>query len=595
MTQHLLLKSFTPVGGNPQDLATINVLIGPSQSGKSETLRDLARLAGNFEPTGEERAKGEEPQPRVLQDVTFVSKLSVERLLKGITTYDAGSEEGRVAQGLGPDLQTPYRRSIPHDLKNVLLRPVMTARSVWLTGLGDLMPLRIAYLSTEGRRQLLAASSATSPIRPTPSVLAALHLAGAEVASRLRSAVADIFPGVHLQLDPTDPTQLVLRVSPQPFEPSSDALDDALRLSRMPTIDQFGDGVQHVAALIAAVLVSPGRVLLLDEPEQGLMPETSRRLAAWIADHAAALQCQVVLTTKDPHFLAGLYGGGADVLIWRLSRRESQTRFEVVPTEVGRALTTFPLFTSQLAIHSIFREGVVVTADASDRVVYQGVAERLVRAHNLGFVNAQGARNLTFVTTAFRRANVPTCVVCELDFLQSETQFAELVKALSGKPPTGPWLATRERLAQHVEGAFDARQLSAHSNEVEAFLDDLKKPSAASSGGSATRDAGKGSRSWDRLRQEQLAALPPELRLWVEELLEDLKRIGLFVSPKGRLEKWMEFAADEEDPGGWLNRAMQLVHGGDCPPELRAFVTEMAGQLQASLSAPRVARGSHSA
>jgi hypothetical protein len=85
MTQPLnppvLIRSFTPASGPAVEVGTINVLLGPQNVGKSEALRDLARLAANIEPLGVDRVAGEEPHTRVIQDLAFVPKLTLDRLV----------------------------------------------------------------------------------------------------------------------------------------------------------------------------------------------------------------------------------------------------------------------------------------------------------------------------------------------------------------------------------------------------------------------------------------------------------------------------------------------------------------------------------
>lgn len=592
MSQHLLIKSFTPIGGQVQELGTLNVFVGPNNTGKSETLRDLGRLAGNFEPTAMERAKGEEPKTRVIQDLAFVGKLTMERFLRGMTVYDTGAAEGTIAQGIGPDLRSPYRRQLPLDLKNVLFRPVITARSAWATSFGELLPLRVAYLPAEGRSRLVEPAAAAHPLRAPEHLLAALQDADAAIHTQFETALATIFDGMKVRLDTTERVQLSLRVLGTSVEPLGNAMQNALTFGKLKPLHLEGEGLKHCAAIVLTMLLCQGRAILLDNPEADLHPDVSRRLGAWIAESAAPLGCQVFVVTRDPAFLTGLFTGSSDVSIWRLTRREAVTRFEPVPIEVGRALATFPLFSTQQALACLLRDGVVVTPECSDRIVFQTVAERLLRVHNLGYIQSQGGRNLTFVTKAMRRANLPTCVVAELDLFQNESTFSELVKALSNAPPPTPWLATRERLVSHVEGWFDGKELAASAQEVETFLDQIKKgqgPTAPPPASSVASNQPK----WDRLRRERLSILPLELRIWVEELLEDLKRIGLFVSPKGRIESWISFTADAEDPGGWMNRAMQMLHSGDCPAELRAFTAELTGQLRASGTTSRTTRTGH--
>lgn len=582
MTQHLLIKSFTPLDGAPQEIGTITVLVGPNNAGKSETLRDLARLAGNFDPTGQERARGEEPKTRVVQDVTFVNKLSYDRLMSGITILDLGGLDGVVAQGLSPDLHSAYQRGVSPEIKNILFRPIMTARSVWMTVLGDLMPLRVAYLPADRRASLLNPASATSPLKPPQQLLGALQYAPTGILQKLHEASELFLDGQRLVLDTTEQVQLTLRWGSELPARTGDPVQDALAWSRLPAVQELGHGLQQCLGVVLAMLLSPGRLILLDEPDAGLHPETSRRLGQWISQNAISLGCQVVLVARDPAFLTGLMGGASDVTICRLSRRATTTRFDMVPAEVGKALALFPLFASQQGITTVFREGAVVTPESADRMVYQAVAERVLRIHPHAFLQAQGSRNLNFVVKALKRANIPTCVVADLDLLQYETAFTELVKSLTGNTPPAPWLATRERLASHVEGWFDEQQLSAATHEVESFLDQFKQGTASLSPQPvAASPISPQQANWDRLRRERLGILPPELRIWVEELLEDLKRIGLFISPKGRLEGWISFSADAEDPAGWINRAIQMLYVGECPAELRGFVAEILAHLTA--------------
>jgi len=185
---------------------------------------------------------------------------------------------------------------------------------------------------------------------------------------------------------------------------------------------------------------------------------------------------------------------------------------------------------------------------------------------------------------------LPVCSVVELDVLQSEKEFGDLIQSASGSPAPQPWLATRERLAKHVVGWFDEASIAASANEVESFLDQIKNGDAAQSSASvATQSPGSASsENWEKLRYERLEWLPRELRMWVEEMLENLKRRGIFVSPKGRLEAWIE--TGEPDRRVWMNQVMQMLHQGQCPAELQAFVTDLLAYLNSASNPTRSAR-----
>jgi hypothetical protein len=329
----------------------------------------------------------------------------------------------------------------------------------------------------------------------------------------------------------------------------------------------------------------------LDEPDAYLQPDQARRLGTWIGEQAAQKGIQVFVTTRNPSFLSGLFAGSADVSIIRISRRNDTTRFDLVQPEIGVALARFPLFAAQNAVRCLFQDGLVVVPEEADRIIYATVAERLLSVRNVGFLHTHGARNLAFVARLMRRANLPTCVVADLDLLQAGPNFGELVKAMAQADVPAPWLATRDRLVSHVEGRFDESELSTSTTEVEDFLDRLKQGGDVSGVKEPPRLATRSAASkWDRLRSEKLGILPPELRVWVEELLDEMKRIGIFVSPQGRMQGWMDGAA-ASDKEIWFNRAIQGLDRGECSADLRAFVAEFTAFVRASAGAPRPASG----
>jgi hypothetical protein len=576
---NLLIRSITPAGGTPLDVGTINVLVGGNNVGKSEALRDMVRLAGNFDPASSQRAAGEEPSTRVIQDVAFVPKLTLERLVRGIQVE--GASEGTVVAGLGPDLRTPYRRAVPVELKSVLFRPMITARSVWTTSLGEIMPLRVAYLAPEKRTQWVEPVAAASPVQTPENLLQAFHAMAGEIAEPFDAAMTELLDGRHVVLDATERINLCLRVSPTIPPLTGNPVHDVHLYRALPRLDEQGDGWKSCAAVVLAFLTCPGRIVLIDQPEAHLHPRQAWQLGAWIAEQAPRLGAQVFVATRDTSFLSGLFSGATDVSIFRMSRVEQTTRVELIPPDVGKALALFPLFAAQNALRCLFDEGVVLAPEESDRVIYQTVAERFLRVRNVAFLHAHGARNLALIARLLRRAHLPTCVIAELDVFQGEQTLVELVKALSQADPPAPWLATRDRLISHVEGWFDEDELSSSASEVESFLDELKKGGASGTGIQTTRAGQHSSASkWDRLRRERLGVFPPELRVWVEELLEDLKRIGLLVSPKGQLQGWMDPGVDQRE--SWFNRAVQALDRGECPADLRGFVAEAAAFVRAA-------------
>jgi ABC-type uncharacterized transport system ATPase subunit len=586
----LLIRAITPEGQPAVDVGGVNVLLGPNNVGKTAALRDLVLLAGNFDLAGKELQAGEELVTKVIRDITFVGKLSLDRLTRGLTSVGDATAEGTTLQGIGPDLRTPYQRSIGPEIKSVLYRPVITARSVRTTVLGQIMPLRVAYLEADRSGDLLSPTSASSPLQAPENLLQALLYADSAVHDELDAACQAVFPEFHVRLDATERVNLYLRVAGEFPPSSSDAVSAVRQYAMLRRADQEGAGLRHLLSVVMTMLLCQGRVVLLDQPEAGLFPPQAQQLGRWIAQNAPRLSCQVFLATQSPALLRGLFEASSEVTALRLSRTGDTTRFQLVPADVGSTLARFPLLSGQQALECLFCDGVVLVPGADDRIVYETVAQRFVGSGNLRFVQAHGDRNLAALAKIFRKAELPLCVVSELGILQSEAGFSELVKAVTGNPPPAPWLATRDRLTKYVDGMGEERELSATAHEVESFLDQLKKggnAEAAQAQAPARLDV-RG--RWLQLQREQMANVPPELRVWVEELLDDLKHQGIFLSPRGNYQAWMSSDPLLRDPEVALAKAVQTLHRGECPADLRAFVGEIIAYLRVLLSPAKPAR-----
>jgi hypothetical protein len=451
------------------------------------------------------------------------------------------------------------------------------------------MPLRVAHLTPETRSRLLEPALACSPARPVEHLLQALHYAPPALREELDAAFAGAFPGLHVRLDDTEQVNLCLRLASAFPDAGEDAILAVRQYAALERADQQGAGVQGFLAVVLTMLLCQGRVILLDQPAAGLHPETARRLGLWIGQNAARLNCQVILNTHSASLLDGLLDSATDVTILRLTRSDDTTSVQAVPSDVCGLLSRHPLLAAQRALDCLFCEGVVLVPLADDRVVYETVAQRFVgQAAGIQFLQTYGGRHLGALAKVLRSAGIPACVVADLEVMHSDASFADLVTAVSGSPPPDAWQATRERLAKHVGGLLDERELSASTNEVESFLEQMKKGDAATDSAAVARGRTSPREKWARLQRGQLSGVPPELRVWVEELLDDLKHKGVFISPKGGFPGWLPTEAADRETA--FAKAVQTLHRGECPADLRAFVAELLAHLRAVAAPRRAAR-----
>jgi hypothetical protein len=176
-----------------------------------------------------------------------------------------------------------------------------------------------------------------------------------------------------------------------------------------------------------------------------------------------------------------------------------------------------------------------------------------------------------------------------LDVFRDADTFGELVEAVTGAPALQPWLATRERLASHLEGWYDEEMLSKNTGELESFLDQLKDGVEAEETAKLQTERDEKFTKWQHFKCERLGALPHDLRIWVEELIDELKRKGIFVSTQGQLQQWIAGTESISERANWFTTAIEMVDQGQCPADLRAFVADLVAFASTS-SVPRAAR-----
>ena len=130
-------------------------------------------------------------------------------------------------------------------------------------------------------------------------------------------------------------------------------------------LDTQGDGFRSFVGVVLSLLMSKGRIVLLDEPEAFLHPAQARQLGHWIAEHSKHSAEQVIVATHNSSFLSGILASDQAVNIFRLNRKGDRTTYTLIPSKATADLAKSPILSSQRVLESVFYKGVVVCeADA---------------------------------------------------------------------------------------------------------------------------------------------------------------------------------------------------------------------------------------
>lgn len=556
----IIVRKLAPKIGADFELGRLTILVGPNNCGKSQTLRDIRTYLTTGQSEKLLAIKGVEAQfPNYAEN------------LKHINRRPHPSPGHETVRGVGPDLQSHHEFAPPTEWLTKNIVPEENQQVEFLRHFGNYW---VAHLDAERRFQLAAPTDSYDTREASPSnALQAFFGQGRIAWEELRKAFKSAF-GVDITLDWAAMRRFALVIA-NDFGEIPDIREglDKLVRSAQPLANQ-GDGYRSFAGVALSTLTFPDRVLLLDEPEAFLHPAQARALGRWIAGAAENRSGQIIIASHSADFLFGLVSGAQDVTVVRLNRIAHETRYHVVPPATTANLIKSPLLSSQPVMDALFHKGVVVCEGDADRSVYQTIAHSSsLLGKDVGedilFIHSNGKDAAESPIKLLREAGTPVCAALDLDLLNSQTLFFNIIKALTASDPNQSLLQLRETVANSVEATNEAARIQSIRDKVSAWLaqnhTDLRQVRR-----SLKSIADEGS-SWSRVKKLGINFFQGNDHGNINVLISKLNEIGLFLAPCGELESWMQLSSATKGPS-WNRAALESLCSGSCPENLKDYV-----------------------
>jgi hypothetical protein len=154
------------------------------------------------------------------------------------------------------------------------------------------------------------------------------------------------------------------------------------------------------------------------------------------------------------------------------------------------------------------------------------------------------------------------------DILNSAATLGEIIAALSGLPVDARVTALRDSVATLVERSRQGDLLTALKEAVRRWMEteysDLRRARKALAA------SAKAKSRWDAVKRRGIEFFEEADRTTVDELLWLLDEVGLFVVPRGELEGWLRLEIGKG--AQWNRAALEKLHKGECPDDLKAFM-----------------------
>lgn len=497
------------------DPRPITVLVGPNNSGKSLTLREI-----------ETWCKAGSNQLRKSIETLEVNTPTPDKAIEELRAFEMKPAIGQVI----PADHMLIGRADPHQ--GITQQTISVPNiATYLSHPQYIGPYFLTFftLRLDGRTRFSLTENRPSGdlLGPAQNHLMALFQDD-KSRKEVRRIVEDAF-GDYFVIDPTGMTSLRIKMSAR--EPTDDAeeqsWDPQARAfhAAAEDIQDLSDGVQAFTGIVAAVLSANYKIVLIDEPEAFLAPTLARKLGNRLAALAQQREGSLFAATHSADFLMGCVQAGAPINIVRLTYRGNNATARLLQPETLLRFMRNPLLRSTNVLSALFHEFVVVSEADTDRAFYQEINQRLLDFGRSGmdnclFLNARSKQTVPEVAGPLREIGIPTAMLVDIDVLKDGGRDWSRLLDAANVPVTSRTALGHHRTA--VKKAFE--------------------------------DSGK-----DMKRDGGVFALDKDARDSCNDLLDQLAEHGVFVVPSGEIESWMpELNVSGHGPG-WLVRMFEKM------------------------------------
>ena len=566
------LKFISAVNYNNQTIkfGPMTVLVGPNNSGKSQTLRDLRNYV----------VKGVIYEPLTLfKEVNL--QMPSEEALRNFFHVLPSKDSPRDETVIGID-DSLINISSSNFYKG-WIDNLISGNSGELNQLETLGKFLISYLHARTRFDLTASQEAYNLVKETPQHLMQEFYhqqQKLDVQSRLRKAFQEAFD-YDIAFDWTAMKQWYFKVGDKFGElcDSKSGLEKKLSDGRL--LDEQGDGYQAFTGILMAAIVFPDRPLLLDEPEAFLHPKQARVLGRLLGELSQERSAQIIVSTHSPAFIWGVVSGNKTTNVLRLNRTADNTEYTQVSASILEELTKTPLLSSQPVLESLFHQGVVVCEGDPDRAIYQFVAHQIIadKGEDLLFIHTNGKYAADVPIELLRSAGIPVAVIVDIDVLNNKSPLDKIVKSLTGKEISMKLEGVRASIGEFISRKSEEELL-------ELLLETVKEWSAEEhndlrSSIKSLESTLKVVRSnWAPVKKEGICFFKDQQFIVVKSLMDSLAELGVFVVPCGELEQWFNLGSKKGKE--WNRKALDELQKGNCPSGLKMFVERVTQFLSDS-------------
>lgn len=309
----------------------------------------------------------------------------------------------------------------------------------------------------------------------------------------------------------------------------------ALAVRTNPALERQGDGMRGYAGILFETLVTDLDMMLVDEPEAFLHPPQMRKLGETLASEVKG---QLFVSTHSSDILRGfLEGTKGEVRIIRITRNGTTNEVHEAKIDVIRELWQKPDLRYSNALEGIFHEQTIICEDDSDCRLINSVADHCAsqpteRWMDTSYIPTGGKHAIPKIASILRQIGLSLKAVVDIDFLSEERLVKDTVEAFGGnwEELKTDWKVVDNEVRNGLKSK-SAQTIKADIQEIIGNSDSDHLPA------SAIKESLKQVSPWNEVKRYGAARIPRgDGTTRYNELDRKLKSIGIYVIPKGEIE-----------------------------------------------------------
>lgn len=304
-------------------------------------------------------------------------------------------------------------------------------------------------------------------------------------------------------------------------------------------VQNQGDGIKSFTGILLYLMLDHFCTFLIDEPESFLHPPQAR-IMGQIIGHTLSDQQQCFISTHSEEIIKGLLEACPQrIKIIRITRDNDTNFFSVLNNEKFKEVWSDPLLKYSNIMSSLFHKSVVLCESDSDCKMYSIIENHLKQLSEKYsetlFIHCGGKHRMAKIASALRSLKIDVKLIADIDMLNDDQVFKGIVEAFGIE-----WIRVQSDYNKIVTNLHSPKeQINRNDTKttINRIIDNSQAQNLSTREIKEIRNAIRTISKWDSIKSGGVNSIPAgDATSAFNNLNNILQKNGIYIVPVGELE-----------------------------------------------------------